>query len=292
MVQCTPVNAPDVERKLYDLVQYADMRLVEFGLEKRTELQKLNWQSSHHAMSYMKAGEAIIRIDGKEYQTSSGDVGYFNAYHAYDHVLAPGATGLFYWFIFDLRLWSSIDVVGLLNLPVVFQLVHAVEFESAFSQFVSEVRRSPRNSLTLLGRAKGMEIMAYLLEGAWHNRVPSHIAQIPKRFVSMLFDVIDNSPQPVSLKDLSERYAVHPNYISTRFKELFGLTPDQLRRQRIVELSKDLLETTDLSIGQISDRVGFDSLYTFSRFFSREIGISPTAYRRQHQIRYEKRINP
>ena len=43
---------------------------------------------------------------------------------------------------------------------------------------------------------------------------------------------------------------------------------------------KALLENEELSVGEIAMRVGFNDINYFSRIFKREVGMTPTEYRR------------
>ncbi|MFN0216142.1 MAG: helix-turn-helix domain-containing protein [Saprospiraceae bacterium] len=46
--------------------------------------------------------------------------------------------------------------------------------------------------------------------------------------------------------------------------------------------AKDLLMRTELSITEIAHKTGFSKLTYFSYTFSREFGVSPSAFRKQH----------
>jgi transcriptional regulator GlxA family with amidase domain len=65
------------------------------------------------------------------------------------------------------------------------------------------------------------------------------------------------------------------------FERFMGTTPHRfIARERVREASR-LLRVTPDSIRQIGARVGFDDPFHFSRFFKKETGVSPRAYREQ-----------
>lgn len=73
----------------------------------------------------------------------------------------------------------------------------------------------------------------------------------------------------------------HP-YITRCFKEVYGVTPqDYLTNKRLVE-AKYNLRYTDKSIEEIALNMGFNSYTYFWRIFSKEVGTSPTEYRKLH----------
>lgn len=65
------------------------------------------------------------------------------------------------------------------------------------------------------------------------------------------------------------------------FKKAYGVTPYTYVLTKKLDLAKKLLDDTNLSIKQISDKLCFADEYYFSNLFRSKIGISPSAYRRR-----------
>jgi AraC family transcriptional regulator, transcriptional activator FtrA len=64
-----------------------------------------------------------------------------------------------------------------------------------------------------------------------------------------------------------------------RFHESTGLNPIAwLQRQRMFR-AQELLEASNLSLGDVSVQCGYESLETFRVAFRRVVGTSPAAYR-------------
>jgi transcriptional regulator GlxA family with amidase domain len=53
-----------------------------------------------------------------------------------------------------------------------------------------------------------------------------------------------------------------------------------LRAQR----SAFLLRTTTLAVREVAAQVGFEDPFHFSRFFKRQMGVSPREYRTSHEF--------
>jgi transcriptional regulator GlxA family with amidase domain len=86
--------------------------------------------------------------------------------------------------------------------------------------------------------------------------------------------------EPVTLADIASYAGTSPRTLNRRFREQTGTTPLQwLVRQR-VHHAQELLETTDLSIEEISRRCGFGTSIAMRQHFAKHIKTSPTAYRR------------
>lgn len=80
-----------------------------------------------------------------------------------------------------------------------------------------------------------------------------------------------------------ERYAkacgISESSFYSIFKEWSGKSPIDYRNGIRVTAAKSMLENSNLQISEIAFAVGFDDPYYFSRFFKKETGVSPRAFR-------------
>lgn len=85
----------------------------------------------------------------------------------------------------------------------------------------------------------------------------------------------------LSLALLSERFQINQSYMSRLFKEEFGENfVDYVAKIRVLR-SKELLESTDRSIQDIAQQVGYPYTFSFNRVFKKIVGVTPGEYRRQ-----------
>ena len=86
--------------------------------------------------------------------------------------------------------------------------------------------------------------------------------------------------QKITLRELSEKYFVSEAYLQKQFKKYVGSSPSNYLKQLRIEKSKQLLRTTNRSIAEIAEMVGFqDTSYYISVFKSIE-AITPLAYKK------------
>ena len=62
-------------------------------------------------------------------------------------------------------------------------------------------------------------------------------------------------------------------------KRLLAQTPKQIIDARVTYAATRLLANTDISINWISKKLGFSQQSNFAKFFSRQVGMTPVAYR-------------
>lgn len=85
--------------------------------------------------------------------------------------------------------------------------------------------------------------------------------------------------EPISLQSIAERFFIHPNYFSKRFKEKFGVSfIDYLTGIRMKQAAFLLIDS-ELKVHQIAERVGFEDAAYFSSVFRKTFGVTPKQYR-------------
>ena len=80
---------------------------------------------------------------------------------------------------------------------------------------------------------------------------------------------------------IASRFSLNKNYLSTLFKKEVGLGLTSYLNQKRIQHSLYLLNTSTLSIQDISKACGIEDVNYFSRIFRKQIGISPSSYRQQ-----------
>ena len=83
----------------------------------------------------------------------------------------------------------------------------------------------------------------------------------------------------LSIAALAQRHGVGVRTLDRRFRHATGSSPRNYWQQRRVRLAKELLEKTNLTIGEIAYRVGYQDAGYFSRLFQREMSVAPFEYR-------------
>lgn len=86
---------------------------------------------------------------------------------------------------------------------------------------------------------------------------------------------------PDDMDAIASRCGISRASLYTKFKKASGISPRQYREYAILRRAIPLLESLDLSIAEIAERVGMSDQYYFSTRFHKFSGFSPREYRRK-----------
>jgi AraC-like DNA-binding protein len=78
---------------------------------------------------------------------------------------------------------------------------------------------------------------------------------------------------------LASEAAISRAVLAKRFVDLVGETPIQYLANWRMHLARHLLRDSTLGVGEIAERVGYDSDATFNRAFRRIVGSPPSTWR-------------
>lgn len=84
----------------------------------------------------------------------------------------------------------------------------------------------------------------------------------------------------LTLNDLAERFHYEPSYLGKQIKAATGKNYTDIIREIRVEEAKRLLRTTELTVDQIAERVGYTGRVHFFRSFRGAVGMTPGEYRK------------
>ncbi len=132
--------------------------------------------------------------------------------------------------------------------------LHHLTIASACLRFILS-RVALLNTYTLSSSAQGMDVQQII------DRMLTKIAQ------------------RCSLDDFAKETHMSPSAFSHRFREKTGYSPIDYFLRLKIQKACELLETTDLHIGEVSRQLGYTDQYYFSRLFKRFMGVPPSQYR-------------
>jgi transcriptional regulator GlxA family with amidase domain len=160
--------------------------------------------------------------------------------------------------------------------------------------------------LTSAGAASGIDLCLHLIRRDHGVGLANHVGRrlvtapyrtggqaqyLPRSIPEPLGDAFANTRawalehlrDDLTLTTLAKQATVSPRTFSRRFTADTGITPMQWILRARIDLARELLERTDLTVTQIADTTGLGSDTNLRRHFGSIVGTSPTAYRHTFQ---------
>ena len=222
---------------------------------------KTRYRSVSHALHLHDYG-GRMRLDGNEIALSAGDVTLSPAGRTSRYDLrSPGR----HWVVH----FTAAEAGDRFALPL-----HLPDAGAARERFASVAALQARGDA--LGEARGAAALHELLlwladrDGQPSDAVARAAAVIDARFA-----------EPLKVADIAAAARVSPAHLARAFRQRFGTTVPHRLLQRRVEHARYLLETTDLPVWCVAERVGMPDAQHFNKTVRRLLGISPTTVRIQ-----------
>ena len=85
---------------------------------------------------------------------------------------------------------------------------------------------------------------------------------------------------PIGLADLADSAAMSRSAFAQHFKQTISLSPIEYLTKWRMLVAQDILKSSDFSIAQVAEQIGYESDISFSRAFKREYGVTPSSVRK------------
>lgn len=98
--------------------------------------------------------------------------------------------------------------------------------------------------------------------------------------------IVQHYREPFHLRDLAQHVDRSPSYVSTVFKEVFGRTPVEYLHEVRVSAAREMLLTTNMTIGEIAESLGYCDQSYFHFMYKKIVGHPPS-----HTLKIQKQLN-
>ena len=109
-----------------------------------------------------------------------------------------------------------------------------------------------------------------------------------RRIVDAKLYMDQNFHESIDLRIISRKACISRFHFHRLFTRVYRKTPHQYLTKKRIALACELLGERKLSVTEICNSVGFESMGSFSMLFKKETGIGPKVYR---NIAWQKQDN-
>lgn len=197
-----------------------------------------------------------------------------------------GEPARLYTAAFNLHLSGHLDFFRLYQVPTCQQVETFEQLAQPFGALVDELA-AYREAVTLEAEGWARVLVSRWLRGLEAARQLRPAKATDERLSAVLAEIDTELTDDWSLDRVAEMMRLSKVRAREVFVQGVGLPPMRYVTLRRVAQAKALLQDTDLTCAEISERCGYHDAAYFSRMFHRVAGMQPLAYREQTRFRGE-----
>lgn len=238
---------------------------------------------------FLEKGSGVHVIDSNQYQIQPPCMFFLSPGQAHKLELSHDIEGFIYIFNTEFYLINRSNQNRLIEFPFFYTIKQTnpplqlepsnVDFlKSLFLKGVEEVGRKEQASIELLRSLLDLILTTcssvYPYEDELTSKGKGHI--MVKRFYQL---VEEKYLENINVNEYANLLAVTPNHLTQTIKQLTGKTSNEIIKAKQVLEIKRLLVHTNLGVTEIANQMNFSDQSYFTKFFKKETGLTPLAYR-------------
>jgi AraC-like DNA-binding protein len=231
---------------------------------------------NEYQIVYITKGEGIFESQGRKYRVIPGSawILFPGVRHFYKPVYEVG--WMEYWAGFKGPAFDALRDDGFISPESpFFEIGLQNSVLECFNEILDEVRNQ-RPLYQIKASSCILSLIAQILAFERRKAQPGHSEQLVEK---ARFLMEENIYDDIDLNSIAERLDVSTSHLNEVFKTYTAMTPYQYYIHIKMHLAKSLLEQGELSVKEISFRLGFQDQYHFSRLFKSKTGIAPSQWK-------------
>lgn len=150
--------------------------------------------------------------------------------------------------------------------------------------FLLAKKTDPMRDLTIHLKFVEFLTLLYLNQDKNLYSDETELTPMEKKIYSITSYIHSHYAEELTLEGLSQKFYISGCYLSHRFKDVTGFTLTDYVQMTRVRNVQSLLLNSRIPITEAATACGFASFSQFNRVFQKHIGMSPTEFRRRHQM--------
>lgn len=266
-------NAKDTEPKK---ALYVDSCGYQILNQIGDKMNTYSWADYH--ILYITEGTGYANVGGRRTQLSAGNVMIFHPWQLREYGFHRNKDSRSYYLHFNgyecERLMKELRLEG----ENVFDIGISLTLTRLLDDLINEFRVKNEH-YEYMCHSYLLAILTLISRKC--SDTPRGSSEAKKRVMEICRYIYENCGSIGSVSELAHLTHLSESRFSHLFSKTVGVSPQSYLLRAKIDMSKDLLVNTDLSVGQIAASVGFKDQNYFSRSFKHFVSMSPTEYR-QH----------
>ena len=236
--------------------------------------------ANYHRLYSIRSGEAVFRYDGVECILEPNWIYLFpcgkTASYSCEQEMSLD------WVHFDARIYNF-NLFDYFSCP---QKTAVTKLTNPLFERMHELK----NDSLKEAEYELPAILQQLLSAFLCRKVLKNQSQGLQRMAPVFSYIEKNLHSSPRVAELADILNLEQNYFADLFSKIVGTPPGKYVQERRIEAVCQLL-TTDMSLREISDQLGYYDNAYFCRFFKNSTGMTPTGYR-MNQVKLRAASSP
>lgn len=234
----------------------------------------------HYKLHYVHSGKGIFKTENAVYNVSEGDFFLICPNVLVSYNPAPNETWNYSWVAFNgLNAEAYLNRVNLnINTPVL-KCSEEDKIDACFQAIFDSAKYE--KSMDLRSLSSFYNLLSTIVESSNLDAVDKNLNNHQDAYIKQAIEFIEtNYSRKISIEAVAAYVGINRKYLSKLFSDILNVSPQNYLVNFRLQKSCDLLTGTSLSITEISNSIGYNDPFLFSKIFKRYKGVSPKAYRK------------
>lgn len=280
------------------MITYGKANLTDFAATSYLQLNSCGYQDipkftfrlmrehgrSDHQLLYVQNGWIDVTIDTSTQQAYAGQCVYYKNNDIQDYCYPIEGNPRVYWLHFT---GTAIEEI-LASLGLTASSIITTSFPSRFEELLRLLLRThalkncPQEENVLLLRLLTLLMSPCFGKTNQEKRTHKEAWANTHDHIYAIADYLcEHYREPHNINKLAAMSNLSPSRFSHIFKQIAGCSPYHFLQKYRLDIAREYLLTTSLSISAIAENSGFNNEGYFSRIFKRYNGCSPLQYRKK-----------
>jgi len=223
---------------------------------------------------FVTEGECEVSLNGEKYIVKKNQMVVLPKGTVQSYAITEKGILEKYWCHFDATVGGQ-DFFKALKCDPVIDVPEPEKLTDLFKQMFKEDGENIFSDMALR-KAMLFNILSLYLEYSNPKRVDLVGQNID---FSKVFSYMEqNVRKRITVQQMADILHLHPNYYIRVFKQRFGYSPMEFFNKLKTDKAKQFLLIPSESIKSVAEKMGFKDVFSFSKFFKINAGMSPTQY--------------
>ncbi|MGK0465286.1 MAG: AraC-like DNA-binding protein [Clostridium sp.] len=234
---------------------------------------------AHYKLHYIHSGYGTFKSGDTTYHLSKGE-GFLvcpNVLVSYTPCLEDPWN--YSWVAFNgVNAETYLNRVKLNSSSPVFKCTQEDHVNNCFQAIFDSTKCE--KSMDLKSISNFYNLLSILIEDTIVLSTDKNSIKYKETYIKQAIEFIDtNYSRKISVQEIAGYVGINRKYLSQLFSDILNIPPQNYLINFRLQKACDLLTSSTLSINEISNSIGYNDPFLFSKIFKKHKGISPKCYR-------------